>query len=162
MELCRVWHVLQRLQSGPIFWRVGKPRQKLWCRSYNTQRKQVTSGKKREGTCYFLTQLRGTCICGLQHMKALVCKICPFKIFLDPKFGNPNEAHYRYRDRNFFVNVDPPCTRLSWGKPTPEFKYRKLLEFIDVAVGIRRKQLYSISKIQFRPNPYIFRGINLI
>jgi len=95
-------------------------------------------------------------------MKPLACKIWPFKIFLDPKFGSPNEALYRYRDRNFFVYVDPACTGLSWGKPTPEFKYKKLPEFIDVAMGILKKQLYSTSKIKFQPNPYIFRGRNII
>ena len=119
-------------------------------------------GKKLDGTCYFLTPLGGNCTCGLQYMKPLACKIWPFKIFLDPKFGSPNEALYRYRNRNFFVYVDPACTGLSWGIPTPEFKYKKLPEFIDVAVGILRKQLYSTSKIKFQPNPYLFKGRNLI
>ena len=49
--------------------------------------------------------------------------------------------------------VDPACTGLSWGNPTPEFKYKKLLEFIDVAVEILKKQLHSTSKSKFQPNP---------
>ncbi|PVX23779.1 MAG: hypothetical protein CW691_09645 [Candidatus Bathyarchaeum sp.] len=119
-------------------------------------------GKKSDGTCCFLTCMGDNCICGLQYMKPLACKIWPFKVFDNPKFGNPNEALYTYRNRNFFIYVDPACTGLTLGKPSPEFKYKTLPEFIDVAVGIRRKQLHSTSKIQFRPNHSPFRGRTII
>ena len=119
-------------------------------------------GKKVDGTCCFLTCTNDNCFCGLQYMKPLACKIWPFKVHDHPKFDNPNEAVYRYRDRSFFIYVDPACTGLSWGKPTPEFKYKALPEFVDVATGLRRKQLYSTSQIQLRPNRYRFRGRPLI
>ena len=65
--------------------------------------------KKSDGTCIFLTQLGDTFFCGLQHMKPKACKIWPFKIFFRSKFGIPREDLYRYRDRNFFVYLDPAC-----------------------------------------------------
>ncbi|MCW4016376.1 MAG: YkgJ family cysteine cluster protein [Candidatus Bathyarchaeota archaeon] len=119
-------------------------------------------GKKRDGTCCFLNQLRGTHICGLQYMKPLACKIWPFKVFDSPKFGSSAEALFRYRDRDFFVYVDPACTGLHWGRPVSEFKHKILPEFVDVAVGLRKNQLYSTSKIQFRPSRNPFRGRTVI
>jgi Fe-S-cluster containining protein len=119
-------------------------------------------GKKSDGTCIFLNRLGDSYRCGLQYMKPLACKVWPFKIFDKPKFGRPNEALYTYRNKNFYIYVDPACTGLSWGKPVPEFKYRTLPEFIDVAVGLERKQFHSTSKIQSHPRPYVFRGRNLI
>lgn len=105
-------------------------------------------GKKSDGSCYFLTYNGNHHLCGLQYTKPLACKIWPFKIFDIPKFGTANNALYRYRNRNFYIYVDPSCTGLRWGKPTPEFKYNTLPEFIDVAVGFQRKQFHSTSKTQ--------------
>ena len=119
-------------------------------------------GKKGDRTCYFLKYMGDSSICGLQYMKPLACKIWPFKIFDNPKFGKPNEALYRYQNKNFYIYVDPACTGLSWGKPTPEFKYRTSPEFIDVALGLRKQQFHSTSKIQCRQNPYVFRGRKLV
>ena len=118
-------------------------------------------GKKSDGTCCFLTCTGDSCVCGLQYMKPLACKIWPFKVFDKPKFGRPDEAVYRYRNNNFYVYVDPACTGLNWGKPAPEFKYKTLPEFIDVAVGLRNQQFHSTSKIQCRQNPASFRGRDL-
>jgi Fe-S-cluster containining protein len=119
-------------------------------------------GKNSDGTCRFLTCMGDSCFCGLQYMKPLACKIWPFKIFDKPKFGRPDEALYRCRNNDFYVYVDPVCMGLSWGKPAPEFKYRTLPEFIDVAVGLRKHQLHSTSKIQYRQNPNVFRGRSLL
>jgi Fe-S-cluster containining protein len=118
-------------------------------------------GKNSDGTCHFLTRNGDNCFCGLQYMKPLACKIWPFKIFDKPKFGSPDEALYAYRNNSLYIYVDPGCMGLSWGNPSPEFKYRILPEFIEVAVGLRKKQLHSTSKIQYRQNPNIFRGRNL-
>ena len=118
-------------------------------------------GKKSNGTCSFLTHYKDTCYCGLQYMKPTACKIWPFKIFLNPKFGKPDWALYRYRNKSFYIYVDSACTGLSWGKPTPELMYRVLPEFIDVAIGLRKQQFYSTSKIQTRISKTQFRGRNL-
>jgi len=118
--------------------------------------------KKSDGNCCFLTNLGDNCLCGLQYMKPKACKIWPFKIFSSPKFGIPREAVYRYRNNNVYIYVDPACTGLRFGKPTQEFTYRTLPEFIEVAVGLRENQFHSTSKIQCRSNPYVFRGRKLI
>jgi len=118
-------------------------------------------GKRSDGSCIFLTKLGDSYFCGLQNMKPKACKIWPFKIFSRPKYGTPREALYTYRGRNFFVYVDPACIGLSWGKPSQEFKYRTLPEFIEIAAGLREKQFHSTSKIPYRPHPYAFRGRTL-
>ena len=117
--------------------------------------------KKSDGTCVFLKIFGDNCVCGLQHMKPKACKIWPFKVHLTPRYGNPNEARFSYRNQNFFVYVDPACAGLSWGEPTQEFKFRILPEFIDVAVGILEKQFYSTSKTLGQPKPYTFMGRRL-
>jgi hypothetical protein len=118
-------------------------------------------GRNSDGTCRFLACVGDRCFCGLPNMKPLACKIWPFKIFAKPKFGRPDEALYRYRNKDFYVYVDQACTGLSWGIPTPEFKYRTLPELIDVAVGLRKQQFHSTSKIQCRQSPYLSRGRDL-
>ena len=119
-------------------------------------------GKNSDGTCRFLANIGNTCHCGLQYMKPLACKIWPFKVSDKPKFGNPKEAHYRYREKDFFVYVDPACTGLIWGNPTSDFKFRTLPEFIDVAVGLRDRQFYSTSKNSDKRGSYRFRGRSVI
>ena len=109
-------------------------------------------GKKKDGTCSFLTCTGNHFFCKLQHMKPLACKIWPFKILNRPKFGDSNKAIYRYEQTNFFVYVDPECKGLLWGKPIPELKYKVIPEFIEVAIGIRRKQIHSTSNFHFRYN----------
>jgi len=60
-------------------------------------------GKKGDGTCIFLYKPFDTWLCGLQGMKPKACKLWPFKILSRPKFGRPNEAVYKYRDKNFLL-----------------------------------------------------------
>ena len=119
-------------------------------------------GKKGDGTCFFLTKFYDSWLCGLQNMKPKACKLWPFKILSRPKFGRPREALYRYRDRNFFVYVDSACAGLSWGKPTQEFTYRTLSEFIEIALGLLEKQFRSTSKIQYGPRYCEIRGRKLV
>lgn len=91
-------------------------------------------------------------------MKPKACKLWPFKILSIPKFGRPNEAIYKYKNRNFFVYVDPSCMGIRWGKPTPEFTYRTLTELVEIATGLREKQYYSMSRIPYRPRYFRVRG----
>ncbi len=115
-------------------------------------------GKNDDGTCYFLTRNEDTFFCSLQFMKPLACKIWPFKIFDKPKFGNPDKALFQYRNNNFYIYVDPACKGLNWGIPSPEYKYRTLPEFIDVAVGLCKQQFHSTSKIRCGQDLTPFRG----
>jgi len=119
-------------------------------------------GKKSDGTCCFLSHHGDVSVCGLQYMKPIACKIWPFKIFLEPKLGSQNQALYKYQDHNFFVYVDPACTGLRWGKPDQRLVYKTLPEFIDIAVGLRKQQFYSTSKVQGQPGQNPFRGRTVI
>lgn len=119
-------------------------------------------GKRNNGNCFFLNHLGNTPSCGLQHAKPLACKIWPFKVFDEPKFGDECQALYVYRDRKFYVYVDPSCTGLHQGKPTIDFKFKILPEFIDVALGLRQNQYYSTSKTRMQPFHQPFRGRTVI
>ena len=119
-------------------------------------------GKKGDGTCIFLYKLFDKWLCGLQDMKPKACKLWPFKILSRPKFGRPNEAICKYRDKNFFVYVDPSCIGIRWGKPRSEFTYRTLTELVEIATGLREKQYYSMSRIPYRPRYFRVRGRKIV
>ena len=103
-------------------------------------------GKKEDGTCVFLYNSSGLWLCGLQWNKPRACKLWPFRIFEQPIYDRNNEAIYRWRDRDFFVYVDPSCLGLIWGTPTSRFMYETMPEFIEIALGVREKQFYSTSR----------------
>jgi Fe-S-cluster containining protein len=104
-------------------------------------------GKKGDGTCVFLYNSSGSWLCGLQEgNKPRACKLWPFKILDQPKYGRDSEAIYRYGDRDFFVYVDPSCLGVTWGFPARRFMYETVPEFIEIALGIREKQFYSTCR----------------
>jgi len=119
-------------------------------------------GKKGDGTCLFLTKFYDTWLCGLQDMKPKACKLWPFKVLSGPKFGRPDEAIYEDRGRSFFVYVDPACIGIRWGKPTQDFMYKTLPEFIEIALGLREKQYYSTSRIPYRLQYFRVRGRKIV
>lgn len=105
-------------------------------------------GKKPDGSCIFLYMApNGKWLCGLQETKPLACKLWPFKVLNKPKYGNPKEALFQYCGQNFYVYVDPFCPGIYWGQPTPELIYKVIPEFIEIALGIRQKQLYSTMQM---------------
>jgi len=101
--------------------------------------------KNPEGTCLFLSGSNQVCLCGLQNMKPMACKIWPFKILDQPKYGRGNDALFNYDGRRLFVYIDPFCPGIGWGKPSQEFVYKVVPEFIQIALGLREKQVYSTS-----------------
>ncbi len=115
-------------------------------------------GKKGDGACLFLHRFPDAWLCGLQNMKPKACKLWPFKISLRPKFGRPNEAIYKHKDRYLFVYVDPACPGIRWGNPTQEFTYGILTELVEIATGIREKQYYSTSRRSYHPQYFRVRG----
>lgn len=106
-------------------------------------------GKKGDGTCVFLSTAFNTWLCGLQNMKPKACKIWPFKVLTRPRYGRFKDAEYRYRNKTLYVYVDPACIGLRWGKPTREFVYQTLPEFIEITLGLSARQTFSTSR-----NPY--------
>jgi len=105
--------------------------------------------KRPDGFCLFSTAYSGVKLCGLQSMKPLACKIWPFKIVDKPKYGSAREALFEYKGRRLFVYVDPFCPEIRWGKPTPEMTYYVVPEFIEIALGLREKQVYSTSTMLY-------------
>jgi len=104
--------------------------------------------RKHDGTCIFLYNLSGNWLCALQQqMKPIACKLWPFKISDNPKYGRPNEAVFNYVGRKFYVYVDPSCVGMRWGNPATSFLNETLTEFVDLALGLRRKQFFSTSRL---------------
>lgn len=118
--------------------------------------------KKSDGTCVFLCKFFDRWLCGLQHMKPLACKLWPFKIHNNPKFGRPNEASYDYKDKKLFIYVDPSCIGMQWGNPSKEFLSKTMTELVEIALGLREKQFYSTSRIPYHPFYLKPRGRKLI
>jgi Fe-S-cluster containining protein len=103
--------------------------------------------KKSDDSCVFLYNFYGKWLCGLQHMKPIACKLWPFKISDTPKYGRPKEAVYNYGEKKLYVYVDPLCSGFQWGKPNQSFFKETLSEFVNLALGASRKQLYSTSQL---------------
>jgi len=113
--------------------------------------------RKSDGTCIFLYDFYGKWLCALQYTKPVACKLWPFKISDKPKYGRPNEAVYNYVDgKKLYVYLDPSCIGLRWGSPTQDFLYSIIPEFIDIALGLRKKQFYSTSQLPI-PQPWKLR-----
>jgi len=68
-----------------------------------------------------------------------------------PKYGRAREAEYNYAGIILFIYVDPSCTGLTWGNPTANFLKTTLTEFVELALGLREKQVYSTSKMLYSP-----------
>jgi hypothetical protein len=92
-------------------------------------------------------------------MKPIACELWPFKILIEPKYGNPNEAYFTIRNQDFksknrykshikgfYIYVNPRCRGVLWGKPSAIFINHVLVEFINIRLGLQRKQHYSTSK----------------
>jgi len=109
--------------------------------------------RKIDGTCVFLGNYYGNWLCSLQRMKPMACKLWPFKISDKPKYGRPNEARYNTANIKLYIYVDPSCVGLRWGNPSPEFMHTILPEFVDLALGQRRKQFYSTARL-FSPETW--------
>ncbi|MCX8176944.1 MAG: YkgJ family cysteine cluster protein [Candidatus Bathyarchaeota archaeon] len=118
--------------------------------------------KKSDGSCMFLYNLSNMNLCGLQHMKPEACKLWPFKVLANPKYGYANEALYVLGGRRFFVYVDSNCHGIIYGRPTWEFAAHTVREFIEIAMGTRKEQYKSTANIG-TPQPIIpFETYNVI
>ncbi|UCE44388.1 MAG: hypothetical protein JSV57_02610, partial [Candidatus Bathyarchaeota archaeon] len=118
-------------------------------------------GKSANGACIFLYNFLDRSICGLQNMKPRACKLWPFKVYSQPRYGKQNHASYEYRDRELFVYVDPGCPGLRFGRnPSRNLTFKVMPEFVEIALELREKQFYSTSRA---PSTYLrFRGRKVI
>jgi Fe-S-cluster containining protein len=101
--------------------------------------------RRDDGSCVFLYKTPDASFCSLQHSKPQACRLWPFKILTQPSYGRPNDAVYHYGNRRLFVYVDRACTGLNYGVPTQEFAYSVIPEFVEIALGTRRKQFKSTA-----------------
>lgn len=114
---------------------------------------KIYMAKRSDGSCVFLyPSPGGKWLCGLQHIKPLACKLWPFKVLSKPKYGHSSEAIFEYLGQKFYVYIDPFCPGIRWGKPSAELVYKIVPEFIEIAVGLREKQVYSTMTL----NPIFF------
>lgn len=104
--------------------------------------------KRANGSCIFLYRFFDRWLCALQDMKPRACKLWPFKVGNQPRYGRPSQASYEYMDREFFIYVDPRCGGLRFGRnPSNQLVSKTIPEVIEIALGLREKQLYSTSGI---------------
>jgi Fe-S-cluster containining protein len=109
-----------------------------------------------DGSCQFLYRGLNTCYCGLQNMKPEACKLWPFKVLSEPKYGEANRAAFDYGGRRLFVYADSMCSGLRYGNPTWEFSYQTLKEFVEIALGTRQTQSKTTSDL-ISPYPQVRR-----
>lgn len=108
-------------------------------------------GKKTDGTCMFLYNSFGRWFCGLQPTKPTACKLWPFKVLNRPKYGRSREAAFSYKGKKLFVYIDPFCPEIRWGKSSQQMIHEVIPEFVEIALGLREKQVYSTSSM-YRQN----------
>jgi len=108
-------------------------------------------GKKADGSCLFLGKIGDRYYCALQSMKPRACKLWPFKITSKPKFGRAKEAWYDYGQKRIYIYVDPFCRGIRWGTPSARLIYKVLPEFIEIALRLREKQVYTTANLPYDP-----------
>jgi Fe-S-cluster containining protein len=96
-----------------------------------------------DGRCAFLCQLAGLPLCGLQNMKPNACKLWPFKVLTEPRYGDENQAVFEYIGKRLYIYADSNCAGLKYGSPNWEFSALTLREFADIALGTCRLQRKS-------------------
>jgi hypothetical protein len=48
-------------------------------------------------------------------MKPEACKLWPFKVLSEPKYGEPNQAAFDYMGNKLYVYADTMCSGLRYG-----------------------------------------------
>jgi Fe-S-cluster containining protein len=110
-----------------------------------------------DGSCAFLCRFANTSFCGLQQMKPGACKLWPFKVLSEPKYGQASQALFNYGGRRLFIYADAMCSGLRYGSPTWEFTFATLKEFVELALGTREAQCKTTSDLVFVPYPQVRR-----
>jgi Fe-S-cluster containining protein len=107
-----------------------------------------------DGSCTFLNAVQNDYSCGLQQMKPKACKLWPFKVLTEPRFGFANEAVYDYGESKLFVYVDSTCNGVRQGRPTLEFSGLTVREFVEIAMNLRSGQIRSTGNMRL-PQRYV-------
>jgi Fe-S-cluster containining protein len=102
-----------------------------------------------DGTCVFLCRFAGTYLCSLQNMKPEACKIWPFKVLAEPKFGEAKDAAFDFAGKKLYVYADANCAGLHYGAPSWDFASVTLPEFAAIALGACGAQRSSTRDSSF-------------
>ena len=102
--------------------------------------------RQDDGSCTFLCHFAGDYLCALQNLKPNACKIWPFKVLAEPKYGQPKEAAFNFAGKTLFLYADGNCSGLRYGNPTWEFSTMTLREFAGIAVGVYKQQRSSTRR----------------
>jgi Fe-S-cluster containining protein len=97
------------------------------------------------GRCIFQVKSGGRMVCGIQSIKPIACKMWPFAVFEAPRYEQRNEASFDFRGETFFVYVNPFCRGLVYGRPSLRLVNSVIPEFIELRLGLRRRQVRSTS-----------------
>ena len=79
-------------------------------------------------------------------MKPEACKIWPFKVLAEPKYGEEKQAAFDYMGHRLYVYADTMCSGLRYGVPTWDFRYTTVKEFAELALGLRQVQ-YKTTRV---------------
>jgi uncharacterized protein len=104
-----------------------------------------------DGSCAFLCTNSMNYHCSLQNEKPEACKIWPFKILSEPKYGEPNRAAYDYGSMRLYVYGDTMCSGLRTGTPTWDFRNKTIKEFTELSLGLRQIQYKTTGPENFTP-----------
>ena len=113
--------------------------------------------RRADGSCFFLHEVGGRNLCGLQPIKPKACKLWPFQVFEHPSFGYPELSSYRYGRREFHVYVVPRCKGLYYGEPSHRLKKKVIPEILEIWLGLKVNQKYSTSSKLMVSTPLILR-----
>lgn len=101
--------------------------------------------KTLDRRCMFQVNLGGKLTCGIQEIKPLACKLWPFTVLREPRYGARNEALYEFKGQGFYVYLNPYCRGIIYGRPSERFERKVIQEFIELSIGLRVKQELSTS-----------------
>jgi Fe-S-cluster containining protein len=105
--------------------------------------------RTNNGSCSFLCNNPQNYYCSLQQMKPEACKLWPFKVISEPKYGQPNQAAFDYGKVRLYIYADTMCSGLRYGTPTWEFQYTTIKEFVELALGLRQIQYKTTRAFGF-------------
>jgi Fe-S-cluster containining protein len=115
--------------------------------------------RRSDGSCAFLNSGTGNDMCTLQGVKPRACQLWPFKVLMRPEWGFAGEAVFPCGENRLFVYADPMCHGLRYGSPTLEFANYTLREFVEIAMGVRGRQLKTTSSVGLAGRDYFRRRI---
>ncbi len=107
--------------------------------------------KLKDGICPFLEKRGDAYFCKLQgSLKPYACKMWPFRIYREPKFGHPSDAGVNYGRRMYFVYLSSACRGIELGTPSPEFIAGPLVQALNLHMN-PYSNLYPTGRVLERP-----------